>query len=117
MDKLISYLATAAEASNTIFRKGAGLQNMFDFLTIVYSSSDAGFRERVNRCYKVYIENEQPKPVRGSKNESGWIQPKMIVKSKVTAKVISYWCFSPGFGLVHYILYKNKAIFFFYELR
>lgn len=99
LDTLIQYLATAAQASNTIFRRGSGLQLMSEFLTIVFSSSEPGFRERVNRCYKVYIEPEQPKQTRGSKtSDGGWIQSKTNTITKNTAKVISYWCFSPGFG-------------------
>lgn len=107
LETLIQYLATASEASNSAFRRGTGLQHMSEFLTIVFASSEPGFRERVDRCYKVYIDAEQPKQTRGSKvNESGWIQPKATFKSKMTAKVISYWCFSPGFGMQH-LLGKN----------
>lgn len=115
LDTLIQFLATAAEASNTAFRRGAGLQYMSDFLTIVFSSSEQGFRERVNRCYKVYVEYEQTKPARGSKvSESGWIQPKAVLNSKTTAKVISYWCFSPGFGFVQLeLLCAAKILIYF----
>lgn len=101
IDTLIQYAATVAEASSAVFRRGAGLQFMSEFLTIVFSSSEPGFRERVNRCYKVYVEPEQQKPVRGTKvNESGWFQPKTTFKSKLAPKTISFWCFSPGFGSV-----------------
>lgn len=99
LDTLITYLTTDAEASGSVFRRGTGLQNMQEFLQIVFSSSGDDLRQRMNRCYKVYIEQEQQKPTRGSKtNENGWIQTKAVQKTKSTAKVVSFWCFSPGFG-------------------
>lgn len=100
---MIQYLANQAQASSSAFRRGAGLQKMSELLTIVFSSTADDFRSRVGKCYKVYIEIEQQKPSRVSTpkvKENGWIQPKATVTkaAKTTAKVISYWCFSPGFG-------------------
>lgn len=96
---LVTYLATDSEASGSIFRRGTGLQHMHEFLQIVFSSSSDDLRKRMDRCYKVYIEQEQQKPTRGAKtNEGGWIQPKTTIKSKSCAKTVSFWCFSPGFG-------------------
>lgn len=99
LDTLVTFLTTDAEASGSIFRRGSGLQNVHEFLQIVFSSSSDDLRQRMNRCYKVYIEQEQPKQTRGGKvNENGWIQPKATMKTKSTAKIVSFWCFSPGFG-------------------
>lgn len=96
---MVQFLATAAEASHTAFRRGAGLQHMFEFLTIVFAGSSEEFRSRVNRCYKVYIELEPQKQTRGGqKQDNGWMQTKAIIPGKLRAKTISYWCFSPGFG-------------------
>lgn len=93
-------MVSDAESKSSVFRRGAGLEKINELLSIVFSSSADDFRERVGRCYKVYVETEQPKQTRGSKqNADGWIQPKTTVnKIKPTAKVLSYWCFSPGFG-------------------
>lgn len=102
LDTLIQYCATNAEANQSVFRRGAGLQHMQDFLTIVFSGSSDEFRSKVNRCYKVYIEPEPQKPTRGNqKQDNGWIQTKAIMPAKLRAKSISYWCFSPGFGYVN----------------
>lgn len=99
LDTLVQYLATAAEASHTAFRRGAGLQHMLEFLTIVFVGSAEDLRARVNRCYKVYIEPEPQKQTRGvQKQENGWFQTKATMPGKLRAKTISYWCFSPGFG-------------------
>lgn len=99
LDTLIQYLTTDAEASGSTFRRGGGLQTMQEFLQIVFSSSSDDLRQRMDRCYKVYIELEPQKPARGSRmNESGWIQPKAVVPAKNKAKTVSFWCFSPGFG-------------------
>lgn len=93
-------MANEGGSNTSMFRRGVGLDKVHDLLSIVFSSQAEDFRTRVGKCYKVYVEHEQPKPTRGAKtNESGWIQPKAtIAKQKSTAKVISYWCFSPGFG-------------------
>lgn len=86
-----------AEA-NSAFRRGGGLQKLHSLLTIVFSSLSADYKERVSKCYKVHVEVEETKP-KGEASRDGWLQPKakqMLTKNR--AKVISYWCFSPGFG-------------------
>lgn len=99
VETLITFLSTDAEASGSVFRRGAGLQHMQEFLQIVFSSSSDNLRQRMDRCYKVYIEHEPQKQTRGAKtNEGGWIQPKAVMKTKSAAKNVSFWCFSPGFG-------------------
>lgn len=99
LDTLVQYLASVAETSHSVFRRGAGLQHMQDFLTIVFAESSEEFRSKVNRCYKVYIEPEQQKPTRGNqKQDNGWIKTKAVIPTKLRAKNICYWCFSPGFG-------------------
>lgn len=108
LDTLVTYLTTNAEASGSVFRRGVGLQDMHAFLQIVFSSSGEDLRQRMNRCYKVYVEPEPQKQTRGSRtNDNGWIQPKNVQKTKSTAKIVSFWCFSPGFG---YVLINTKNI-------
>lgn len=98
LDTLITYLTTNGEAAGSIFRRGSGLQYIHEFLQIVFASSTEDLRQRMDRCYKVYIEQEQQKPVRGKPAENGWIQSKATTKTKSVAKSVSFWCFSPGFG-------------------
>lgn len=96
---LITYLTTNGEAAGSVFRRGTGLQYIHEFLQTVFASSTEDLRKRMDRCYKVYIEQEQQKPVRGkSTAENGWIQSKVTTKTKSVAKSVSFWCFSPGFG-------------------
>lgn len=97
LDSLIQFLTTAAE-ENSAFRRGSGLQKLFDLLTIVFSSISEDYKERVSKCYKVHIEIEPTKPQRGAVTNDGWIQPRAATINKNNAKVVSYWCFSPGFG-------------------
>lgn len=106
LDTLNQFLASDAESKNSVFRHGVGLQKLHELLVIVFSSTSEDFRSRVAKCYKVYIEYEQAKPTRGKKNDDGWIQAKAVNTPKTTAKVINYWCFSPGFGM-QYLLGKN----------
>lgn len=116
LDCLIQFLANAADSSHAVFKHGAGLQYMQEFLTIVFSGSSDDFQQRVNRCYKVYIEPEPPKQTRGAQmNDSGWIKTKANIATNTKAKIISFWCFSPGFGLVFLISHfedgKNRNSF------
>lgn len=98
LDAISQYLAGDAESRNSAFRRGVGIQKVFELLTVVFAATSEDFRARVSKCYKVYIELEQAKPGRGKKNDEGWIQPKAVSTPKSTAKTINYWCFSPGFG-------------------
>lgn len=99
LDSLIQFLANAADSEPAVFKHGAGLQYMQEFLTIVFSGSSDDYQKRVNRCYKVYIEPEPPKQTRGAQmNDSGWIKTKANTITSTKAKIISFWCFSPGFG-------------------
>lgn len=79
-------------------RNGRALQKFSDFLRTVFSGgsglSAIKHRERVKDCYKVYVSSED-----NSKNpkNSGWNSKNV---SKISeGKIISYWCFSPGFGM------------------
>lgn len=74
-------------------RKGNALQKFCDLIRVVFAgSSSQNYRERVKQCYKVYIQAEQTK--KSSKNNP-WETKKI---TKLDGKLISYWCFSPGFG-------------------
>lgn len=97
LDTLIQFLTTVAE-ENSAFRRGSGFQKLQDLLLIVYSSISSDYKERVSRCYKVHVDIEQSKP-KGDSGKDGWLQPKAKqALSKKRPKLISYWCFSPGFG-------------------
>lgn len=99
LDTLIQFLTTVAE-ENTSFRRGGGFQKLQDLLLIVYSSASEDYKQRVSRCYKVHVEIEQSKVKSDAvASKDGWLQPK--AKQAMTnkkPKLISYWCFSPGFG-------------------
>jgi regulator of telomere elongation helicase 1 len=98
LDRVIQFLTVAS--TSPYQRKGTGLQKFSDLVKIVFSKSHftADHMERVKRSYKVHIKVEQPKS-RG-KGDS-WSTPKVVGKA---GRVLSYWCFSPGFG-------KNYNIF------
>ena len=96
LDNLIQFLTTVRE-SNSAFRRGSGLEKLLDLLTIVFANSGEDYREKVIKCFKVHVEIE-PSKQKGQTSKDGWIQPKATSLMKNTAKTISYWCFSPGFG-------------------
>ena len=93
LEKIVTYLTTTSTSPFT--RKGNALQKFSDLLRTVFSSgSSARFRERVKQCYKVYIQLEESK--KNHKNDI-WGAKKTV--SKTDGKLISYWCFSPGFSM------------------
>ncbi|XP_012267857.2 regulator of telomere elongation helicase 1 homolog isoform X2 [Athalia rosae] len=94
LDKIILYLTTTSTSPFT--RKGNALQKFNDLLRVVFSGGQASphHRERVKHCYKVHIMLEEVKKAR--KND-GWESMKVVSKNE--GKLISYWCFSPGFGM------------------
>lgn len=91
-----------AESTNTAFRRGGALQKLQDLLVIVFSGVSKDYKEQVSKCYKVHVEAEQQSPKKVGVSKGGWIQPKATLK-KNTAKIVSYWCFSPGFGCVTFL--------------
>lgn len=91
---------------------GTGLRALSSFLRVVFSSSAPHLRDRVNRCYKIYIEREQEKQtvVDGSAN---------IEKPHPKAKIINVWCFSAAFGyqVYLYLLIYNNSYLYKYKLH
>jgi len=92
LDKIIVYLTTTN--TSPFARKGNALQKFSDLLRTAFNSgsSIARHKEKVKRCYKVHIQMEDQK--KNFKNDI-WESKKT---TKPDGKVISYWCFSPGFG-------------------
>nr|XP_015834845.1 PREDICTED: regulator of telomere elongation helicase 1 homolog [Tribolium castaneum] len=90
MDKIIQFLASGNEGP--FARKGVGLQLFSDLLTIAFSSVSPQFKEKIKRCYKVHIAVEEGK----KKAADDWLSKATL---KTRSRVLSYWCFSPGFGM------------------
>lgn len=103
LDDLIQFL-TVMSQKNGLSSRGAGLSLIMDLLAIVFASRDAQFKERVRRCYKVHVGLEEQAPQKGWKKADGWTS--MTPSVKKNAKVVSYWCFNPGFGMTQ-VLTKN----------
>ncbi|XP_012148049.2 regulator of telomere elongation helicase 1 [Megachile rotundata] len=92
LDKIVFYLSTAS--ISPFARKGNALQKFSDLLRTVFSSGNsARYKEKIKQCYKVYIQVEEPK--KGKKDV--WESKKKVLKNE--GKIISYWCFSPGYSM------------------
>lgn len=93
LEKIILYLT--ATSTSPFTRKGNALQKFNDLLRTAFNSgaSIARHMEKVKRCYKVHIQKEEQK--KSYKNDV-WESKKTTTKTE--GKLISYWCFSPGFG-------------------
>ncbi|XP_072943690.1 regulator of telomere elongation helicase 1 homolog [Epargyreus clarus] len=94
IENLIQYLSTAS--ASPFQKKGIGLQKIVDLLNVVFSGTTHAYKERVKLCYKVHIQIEDKK--NNNKKTDGWgaLKP---TNQKSAERVLSYWCFSPGFGM------------------
>lgn len=91
LEKIILYLSTVS--TSPFSRKGNALQKFCDLLRVVFAGSNVQtYRDRIKQCYKVYVQTEPPKK---SFKSDPWESKKL---TKSDGKLISYWCFSPGFG-------------------
>ncbi|KAK9722683.1 DEAD 2 [Popillia japonica] len=88
IEKIVQFLSAVKEGP--FQRRGNGLQLLQDLLQVAFVSVSAEFREKIKRCYKVHVSEEEAK-----KTTDGWLSK----ASKKAGRVISYWCFSPGFGM------------------
>ncbi|XP_076749347.1 regulator of telomere elongation helicase 1 isoform X1 [Xylocopa sonorina] len=92
LEKIVMYLTTTS--TSPFARKGNSLQKFSDLLRTVFSGNSVRRRDRIKQCYKVYIQLEESKK---AKKNDAWETKKVISKNE--GKVISYWCFSPGFSM------------------
>lgn len=93
IENLIQYLSTAS--ASPFQKKGVGLQKIVDLLNVVFSGTTHVYKERVKLCYKVHIQIDDKK---NNKKTDSWGALK-TAKTKTAERVLSYWCFSPGFGM------------------
>lgn len=104
IDNLIQYLSTAS--ASPFQRKGVGLQKIVDLLNVVFSGTTHAYKERVKLCYKVHVQIEDKK---NAKKTDGWGALK-VANSKTSERVLSYWCFSPGFGMKQLLEQNVRSI-------
>ncbi|XP_038215340.1 regulator of telomere elongation helicase 1 homolog [Zerene cesonia] len=93
IENLIQYLSMGS--ASPFQRKGVGLQKIVDLLNVVFSGTTHSYKERVKMCYKVHIQTEEKK---NNKKTDSWGALKST-NTKTAERVLSYWCFSPGFGM------------------
>uniref|UniRef100_A0A0P4WD16 Regulator of telomere elongation helicase 1 homolog n=1 Tax=Scylla olivacea TaxID=85551 RepID=A0A0P4WD16_SCYOL len=106
LEKLIQYLTV--NSSSPFQRKGAGLQKFLDLIYIVYSKDCFSLEQMqsVKRSYKVHVSIEEPKKKGGQQDV--WHVPKPV--SSKSGRVISYWCFHPGFGMQSLVEQGAKCV-------
>ncbi|KAJ6638998.1 Regulator of telomere elongation helicase 1 like [Pseudolycoriella hygida] len=109
LDSLVGFLSNIAD-KNAFFRRGAGLQKLLDMLNIVFSGSSDEYKQNVGRCFKVHVDVEQQKSKPTSTVRDGWIQTKASTMMNKTAKIVSFWCFSPNFGMQQLLLRNVRCI-------
>ncbi|XP_026742526.1 regulator of telomere elongation helicase 1 homolog [Trichoplusia ni] len=104
IENLIQYLSM--DGASPFQRKGVGLQKFVDLLNVVFSGTSHAYKERVKMCYKVHIHIEDKK---NNRKTDSWGALKTTT-SKISERVISYWCFSPGFGMKQLIEQNVRSI-------
>lgn len=104
IENLIQYLSTAS--ASPFQRKGVGLQKIVDLLNVVFSGISHAYKERIKMCYKVHIHIEDKK---NNKKSDSWGALK-AGGNKSAERVLSYWCFSPGFGMKQLIDQNVRSI-------
>ncbi|XP_043245532.1 regulator of telomere elongation helicase 1-like [Amphibalanus amphitrite] len=94
LEKVISFLTNSA--TSVFSRRGNGLQKFADLIKVVFNRDtfDLKHMERVKKCYKVHVGLEQQKAGKRPRND-----PWQKAQSTADCRVLSYWCFSPGFGM------------------
>ncbi|KAF7270392.1 hypothetical protein GWI33_016626 [Rhynchophorus ferrugineus] len=101
INKVTQFLATKNDGP--FARKGKALQLFSDFLTIVFASKAS--REKMKCCYKVHVKEEE-KTGRGKKPLATWLSKGGPSK----CRILSFWCFSPGFGMDLILSNNIKAL-------
>lgn len=109
LDKLIQFLTV--NSSSPYQRKGVGLQKFLDLINTVFSRDfySPEQMELVKRSYKVYVSIEEPKKKMGGLKD-GWNTPNTNTLSSKTGRLISYWCFHPGFGMQYLVEEGSKCV-------
>uniref|UniRef100_A0A6B2E8V3 Regulator of telomere elongation helicase 1 homolog n=1 Tax=Phlebotomus kandelakii TaxID=1109342 RepID=A0A6B2E8V3_9DIPT len=92
IDSILQYFAVIA-VSKALGSKGVSLQKLADLLAIVFAQNSHEYREKVTKCYRVHVQVEEQNTY---KKNDGWMSTKA---STTKAKVFSFWCFSPAFGM------------------
>ncbi|KAL1509176.1 hypothetical protein ABEB36_003952 [Hypothenemus hampei] len=97
LDAMIQYLT--AQTDNSNMRKGRALQHFLDFLSIVFNAKAS--KERIRHCYKVHIREEVVKEFKRQNQTrvSNWMEKKDGKTAEKKNRILSFWCFSPGFGM------------------
>lgn len=90
LDKLIALLVDRKSQKYVRVPEGIGLKSILDFLKVAFSTSSDDLRDRVDRCYKVYIEYE-------TENNNNNLSTTRVVQN-IYGKKVNFWCFSPAFG-------------------
>ncbi|XP_029051589.2 regulator of telomere elongation helicase 1 homolog isoform X1 [Osmia bicornis bicornis] len=92
LEKIVLYLTTTSTSPFT--RKGNALQKFSDVLRTVFNHGNSlRYKEKIKQCYKVHIQVEEQK----KSKKDVWGTKKKVSKNE--GKVISYWCFSPGYSM------------------
>lgn len=93
IDKIVQFLSTLN--SGPMQRSGTGLTKLQNFLELVFAGGGQQYIEKVRKCYKVHIAIENKGENQNKRNT--WMSKHQ--NDNGSERVLSFWCFSPGFGM------------------
>ncbi|KAK4886994.1 hypothetical protein RN001_003265 [Aquatica leii] len=94
IEKVVQFLSVAPN-DGPFQRKGKGIESFDLLLTLVYGNPYPSFKEKINKCYRVHVVDEEPKKTLGS----SWFSKQSTTSYKNGGKKLNFWCFNPGFGM------------------
>ncbi|XP_041080710.1 regulator of telomere elongation helicase 1-like isoform X3 [Polyodon spathula] len=107
VEMIIGFLA----GSSGIFINTLGLQKLSDIIQIVFSSDPpdgsivSALEQNIGKHYKVHIQPDNSNQKR-KQNTDIW----SASSTKKQGKVLSYWCFSPGFSMNELVCQGVRSI-------
>ncbi|XP_074066593.1 regulator of telomere elongation helicase 1 isoform X3 [Macrotis lagotis] len=107
LEQIIQFMA----GRTGIFNNTAGLQKLVDILQIVFSidppegAASAMMGRTVSKYYKVHIHLDVSSRKKTQRTDA-WSAP----MAKKQGKILSYWCFSPGFSMQELIQQEVRTI-------
>lgn len=108
VDKVVSYLSTL---SNSFQTRGTALQKFSEVIKVIFSAAGGDnpalpsslinshcatnlMMDELSKFYRVNIREEEKRPTKSS-----WTSNSAATSSYSTQRVLSYWCFSPGYAM------------------
>lgn len=93
IDKIVQFLSTLNDGP--MQRRGNGLSSLLELLELAFAGAGSQYVEKVRKCYKVHVTEVNKGGKQNRRNT--WLAKHQ--KDNTSERILSFWCFSPGFGM------------------